>query len=189
MNGAGSALCVFLSLFLAEGQHGGASPDQRNADQPMTLSGVTTFQGELIFFEGGVGPRSFFVNLEKLDTPHGAKFQQQSGEVKFFPNPMYVRLMVLRPFLQSNKKPNDRMHFDPRLMRELKIEGYWKSGVKLRAIKNLTLKTVSETNIPDRGDAWIYELVIEDDDVPLEDHMILDVFSKEQKIVRLSAYL
>jgi hypothetical protein len=188
MNGASSALSIFLALFLAVGPQSGAPSSQKNDDSPMTLSGVTTFQGELIFFDGGVGPRSFFLNLEKLDTPQGTKFHRDSSEVKFFPNPMYVRLMVLHPLLPK-KKTNDGARFDPRLMREFKLEGHWKSGFKLRAIKSLTLKTVSESNVPNHGDAWIYEFVIEEDGVPLDDHLILDVFSEEQKLVRLSAYL
>jgi hypothetical protein len=189
MNGVRTALSYLLTLFLAGGHQSSAPTEQKNADHPMVLSEATNFQGELIVFEGGVGPKSFFDNLERLDTPQGIKFQRQSGEVKVFPTPMYVRLMVLHPFLQPKKKPNATVHFDPKLMRELKLEGYWKSGFKLRAIKSLTLKTVSESNIPDHGDAWIYELVIEENDVPLTDHLILDVFSKEQRIVRLSAYL
>jgi hypothetical protein len=186
MNLAWLALNFWLALLMTDAQLASFSAEQ-NAAQSMALSGVTTVQGELIFFEGGVGPNSFFADLKKVDTPKGTKFVQQESEVKFFPDRMTAKLMVIHPFLEWKKDKSGR--FDPQLMRELKVEGYWKSGMKLRPIKGFSVQSVSESSIPNRGDAWIYELIIEDVQVPLNDHLIVDVFSKEKRIMRLAAYL
>jgi hypothetical protein len=44
--------------------------------------------------------------------------------------------------------------------------------------------------LPGVRECWIYELVVEDSEVPIDDHLILSVISPEDnRLARLSAHL
>ena len=82
-------------------------------------------------------------------------------------------------------------------MEGMKFRAEWKRGVELRPVKAFRQLTASVTEPPELPDApwlvkecWVYEFAIEDSDVPISDHLILNVMSPESKrLWRLSAYL
>jgi hypothetical protein len=82
-------------------------------------------------------------------------------------------------------------------MEDLQFKAEWKRGLELRPVKGFRELTVSVSQPPTRFDilldlreAWIYEFVVEDSQVPASDHFILCVISPDKKrLARLSAYL
>jgi|SRR5580658_9045346 hypothetical protein len=76
----------------------------------------------------------------------------------------------------------------------LRFSANWKRGVKMRPVKAFRELTASESQPPDFAvslnarQCWIYEFAVEDTNVPLSDHLILYIFSPENKrLARLSA--
>jgi hypothetical protein len=81
-------------------------------------------------------------------------------------------------------------------MRGLQFKVQWKRGMKMRAVREFRLHTPSESTFMDLEnsglpvDGWTYEIVLEDSQVPVTDHLVLYILSPENKLIaRMSAYL
>jgi hypothetical protein len=93
--------------------------------------------------------------------------------------------------------------FDPQYMEGLRFKAEWKRGLELRSVKQFRLLTASASQPPPQPpqlnllfpfpafrECWIYEFVVEDSRVPINDHLILSVISPDNKrLARLSAHL
>jgi hypothetical protein len=144
---------------------------------------------------GIVGPPEFFRNLHSVDSLRGATFQNEQGQVQFFPERMTITLRILGPVAANGKSlPSRKLNHD--LMEGLQFKVQWKRGMKMRSVKEFRLLAVSESNFADLDnfglpiDGWTYEMVLEDSEVPVTDHLILYISSQQDKLLaRMSAYL
>ena len=144
---------------------------------------------------GIVGPPEFFRNLRSVDSFRGSTFENDQGEVHFFPERMTITLRILGPVAPSGKSiPARKLNHD--LMEGLRFKVQWKRGMKMRSVKEFRLLAVSESNFADLDnfglpiDGWTYEMVLEDSEVPVTDHLILYISSPQDKLLaRMSAYL
>jgi|SRR5215472_4739977 len=144
---------------------------------------------------GMVGPPEFFRDLRGVDSLRGSTFENDQGEVRFFPERMTITLRILGPVTGNGKSiPSRKLNHD--LMEGLRFKVQWKRGMKMRSVKEFRLLAVSESNFADLDnfglpvDGWTYEMVLEDSEVPVTDHLILYISSAENKLLaRMSAYL
>lgn len=166
----------------------------------MTFGGSTLeIDGNLALVNGFVGPGTFFQDLRSTETATGRQFLKGTNEVHSFPDRLTLKLFIAGPIPRKDDR-NRPTKFNPESMMDLKFDAKWKRGLSLRPVKHLTLLTASESQFQDPFErifpwyvpwnVWIYELVVEDSEVPLDDHLVLYVLNSENKsIVRLSAYL
>jgi len=182
---------ALLFSLIAFGVHG-QTPSASSTPVPsvrLGLGGTGEVNGILVLFDGSVGPDAFFRNLTKQETASPTKFMNGGTEVKFFPGKLIIWLVASGP-ISAKMKDSEKSKLSNELMGSLKFEAHWKTGMHMRPAKKLTLERVSPPYSANELTAWAYTLTLEDVDVPLTDHLILDVLSPEGKeIARLSAFL
>ena len=175
-----------------------ASPGARKKDPPMGMRFAGIIQlGEDVRASilGTFGPPDFFANLHSVESSQGTTFQNDTGEVRFFPPRMTLVLRIIGPLtLDGRSIPSAKL--DPGLMRGLNLKLQWKRGMKLRPVREFRLLSASQANLIDLEnsgrpmDGWTYEMVLQDSQVPVTDHLVLTIFSPENKLLaRISAFL
>lgn len=146
-----------------------------------------------IVIRGALGPNSFFKDLRCGDSADNRVFMNDAGEALTFPDRLTITLLIIGPVPKNEYAQPKRLGSE--YMLGLRFTANWKRGVKMRPVKAFRELTVSESQPPDLAvrlnirQCWIYEFVVEDTDVPLTDHLILCIFSPENKrLARLSAH-
>ena len=172
----------------------GISGTNHEAMRPrsMAFAGIGEINGDVFVIRGNIGPAGFFENMQSVDSKDGTVFRNNVGEVQFFPDRVTITLHVVGPFTKGARASGP----DAQYMKGLKFKAEWKRGFELRPVKAFRQLSASVTesvrgDVPwDIKECWIYEFVIEDAEVPISDHLILNVMSPENKrLARLSAYL
>jgi hypothetical protein len=163
----------------------GATSSPQTSQLIFSSAAVGDFCEARVAFEGMVGPASFFKDLRRIETPSGTKYAKSSDDVTFFPNHLVIRVMAVQV---STPTTPTRKRLGQDSMTGLRFDGHWKHGVKLRPVKNLT----PEAHPPyyfsnELSEGSTYYLDIDDVEVPLDDHLILDVLARDNKrIARMS---
>jgi hypothetical protein len=161
--------------------------------------GVTQFadfsevDGAFIVIRGVLGPGSFFKNLQCVDSAENTVFMNDAGEALTFPDRVTITLFIIGPVPLSEFAQPKKL--DAEYMLGLRFSATWKRGVKMRPVNAFRELTVSESQSLDFAvplnarQCWIYEFAVEDTDIPLTDHLILSIFSPENKrLARLSSH-
>jgi hypothetical protein len=179
--------CLFvMSTVLAKASK--QSAQSSNLGVAFVFSGTGQIGGSTVIFTGGVPSDDFFKALSKTNTSAGARFTIGSNEVKYFPNTFAVILIVSGPVW--DKQNRSTVQLDDELMNSLKFEAHWKRGLDMRPVKNLVVGKHPVSQKHGKMTGWAYTLSFEDQNVPLSDHLILDVFLPDKgRIARLSAQL
>jgi hypothetical protein len=162
----------------------------------MAFGDIVEMDGVFVAIRGELGPASFFRGLRSVERKDRTVVLNGQGEVQFFPDRFTITLFLLGPLAKGHEKTPTR--FDQQYMEDLQFKAEWKRGLDLRLVKRFTLLTASAARNPGfdplflsfQRESWIYEFVVEDSDVPIEDHLILYIISPENKrLARLSAHL
>jgi hypothetical protein len=184
---------VFLFMLAPEISSGGPEATQRRA---MGFGDFAEINGMFVGIRGELGPASFFRGLHAVEQKGRTLVLNAEGEVRFFPERVTITLLLMGPIpkaLERTPSPS----FDPQYMEDLRFTAEWKRGLDLRPVKQFRVLTASASQPPDLGpffpdfrDCWIYDFVLEDSAVPIDDHLILYIISPENKrLARLSAHL
>lgn len=144
---------------------------------------------------GTVGPFEFFKSLRSVDSPQGTTFLNDSGEVQSFPSRMTILLRIIGPVTPNGRSlAGKKLNYDQ--MRWLRFKAQWKRGLKLRDVRDLQLHIPWASSYMDVENPellvnnWTYEMVLEDSQVPITDHLVLYILTPENKLIaRMSAYL
>jgi len=175
---------------------GFAGAKEKVHPQVLRFSGIVQIdEAQRVSVLGTFGPGEFFESLHAVDSDHGRTFLNDGGQVRFFPDRMKITLRMLGPVATDGRSiPSKKL--DHYLMRGLQFKVKWKRGMKLRDVREFRLFTPSESSFMDLEnsglpiDGWTYEMVVADAQVPITDHLILYIFSPENKLIaRMSAYL
>ena len=187
------AALLALALMSTTGT-GGPKPNTTRR-RGMAFRDVREIDGDLAFIAGTIGPSGFFESLRFVDSNDRTVFLNDFGEVRFFPDRMTVTLFIIGPLPKEHGKARPS-GFDAQYMNELKFKAEWKRGIELRPVRSFRQLTASVTETPSVfvplgvRECWIYEFVIEETEVPADDHLVFFIMSPENKrLARLSAYL
>ena len=187
---------LLTSLFmLAPGiSSRGPAPTRR----AMVFGDFAEINGMFAGIRGELGPSRFFKGLHSLEQKGRTVVLNNEGEVQFFPERVTVTLllMLLGPIPKALERAPSPS-FAPQYMEDLRFRAEWKRGLDLRPVKQFRVLTASVSQpsdldplLPGVRECWIYELVVEDSEVPIDDHLILSVISPEDnRLARLSAHL
>ena len=182
-------IALALISIPVRGDRRSGAPHQRI----MALRDIGEIDGKLAVMLGVFGPSEFFRNLRSADFGDQTKLLSDAGEVRFFPDRMTITLSIVGPV--PRQLGRIQSGFDPEYMKELGFSAQWKRGLELRPVRSFRQLTVSvaraATAIPVLGrESWTYEFVVEDTQVPVSDHLIFYIFSRDGKrLTRLSGYL
>jgi hypothetical protein len=159
----------------------------------MQFADFGEIDGAFFLIRGFLGPDKFFKDLQCVDSAENTVFMNDAGEALTFPDRVTITLSIIGPLPLSEFAQPKRP--DAEHMLNLRFSVNWKRGVKMRPVKAFRELTASETQPPDFAaplnvrQCWIYEFAVEDTNVPLTDHLILCIFSSENKrLARLSAH-
>jgi len=162
----------------------------------MVFGDVAEINGMLVGIRGELGPASFFRGLHAVEQKGRTLVLNDEGEVQFFPERVTITLLLMGPIAKASER-TPSPSFDPQYMENLRFRADWKRGLDLRPVKQFRLLTASASQPPDLGpffpdfrECWIYEFVLEDGGVPIDDHLVLYITSPDDKrLARLSAHL
>jgi hypothetical protein len=156
----------------------------------------TPINGSCIFWGGEVASGEFFHDLKRTGSGTDLKFYKNNTRVLDYPQELHIKLRFTMhkcnargvPDLGSSEIPDE-------FVSSLKFKANWKAGVRLRPAKGLVLQGYkhepSEFTLGGHqisSDLVQYKMSLSAKTIPLTDHLILLVFSSEDKeLVRLSA--
>lgn len=138
---------------------------------------------------GKVVSGDFFDGLKVSDTPQGQTFKRKKTEVEFYPPRMTVEVFLgLGQCTHRRKLPCDRCEFglSTEFVEGLQFKSYWKNGFTSREAD------LGPPDMQESGEGldfakdehfWKVELLLQADNVPLSDALVLVISSKDGKTV------
>lgn len=184
--------CFALSLFFVCLPCASFSQPSRGKDKA-----VWNYDGGILFETDGSLPNGicfrvtgrvtspeFFDNLKRIEENHGTVFRRGSETVTHFPDELFVSFLIHDQPCTSELQPAaSRTYLTHEMMRTMNLSLYWKRGVDLRLVKNVTevhsavepiapyAKTLA-AELPERFE-WFHEFAIPATGVPLTDSLVL----------------
>ena len=133
---------------------------------------------------GEANAGEFFNNLKRVDDGRGTLFRRGAETVTHFPGEILLSFDIHdQPCAPGLREFEARSHLTHEMMGTLRLSFYWKRGVDLRPVKNITEVRSSvepvapyaanlASELPKRY-AWSYQLAVPSKDVPLTDSLVL----------------
>jgi hypothetical protein len=160
------------------------------------LSELTCFQ-----LTGRATAPGFFDNFKRIDDENGTEYRSSQQKVTEFPEGLRVSLIMFDiPCKSQTLEPGPRKYLTPDMMKTLRFSFYWKRGIELRHIDNLTkaaataepvvpYNTQSKEELPERY-RWYLDFTIPSASVPLTDRLVLIIRTPDgRKAARVAARL
>jgi hypothetical protein len=169
----------------------------------MRFRDLAEINGALAVIRGELGPAEFFKGLHSVERSDQFVVLNDQGEVAFFPDRVTITLRIMGPYPKPHETAAPTPIFDLQYMQGLQFKAEWKRGLEPRPVKQFKILTVPASHVscdpPQFGflfpnlalrESWLYEFVVEDNEVPIDDHLVLYVISPDNKrLARLSAHL
>jgi hypothetical protein len=150
---------------------------------------------------GEVNRGDFFNNLKRVDDEHGTVFRRGTEAVSQFPNTLEVFFSIRdRPCAPGSREFAPHSYLTREMMSHLQLSLYWKHGVNLRPVKDVTEveKRVQRVTpyakdlaaeLPERFE-WSYQLAVPSTGVPLTDSLVFVFRTNDEHIAaRVAARL
>jgi hypothetical protein len=131
---------------------------------------------------GRLGPLDFFKTLLKTDSEQGIRFIQEDVEIRSFPNPLLIDIVITGP---ERRGKGSMTTLSDDLMRGLKFRADWKKGMETRPVISISVKEIlgPQHSRLMKSDTWKYSLLVEAPDVPLDNHLILKISAPDGRSV------
>lgn len=192
---AGAVLLIFIAWV------SGAEAHQKKHDK-----NVWNYDGGMLFetdgslpngicfrLRGRVSAPGFFDNLKREDTEQGAVFRRGTETVTAFPEKLLVTFVIRdEPCPSGLQNVGTRGYLTPEIMSKIHFSIYWKRGVDLRAVKNVSDVRASTEPIPPYAAAleaelpkrfeWFYQLEVPAAGVPLSNSLVLILRTPDERI-------
>lgn len=150
---------------------------------------------------GEVNAGEFFEHLKRVDNEHGTVFLRGTETVSEFPHALDVVFAIRdEPCTPGLREIAPRTYLTREMMSHLQLSIYWKHGVDLRPVKDVTeVETRVEritpyakelaAELPQRFE-WSYQLAVPSSGVPLTDSLVFVFRTDRERIVaRVAARL
>jgi len=133
---------------------------------------------------GEVNAGEFFNNLKRVDDERGTQFRRGTETPTHFPGELFLSFDIHdHPCAPGLRDFEVRAHLTHEMMSTLRLSFYWKRGVDLRPVKNITeVRSFVEpiapyaanlaSELPKRY-TWSYQLAVPSKDIPLTDSLVL----------------
>ena len=150
---------------------------------------------------GRVHSPDFFVNLRRIETPHGHVFLRGMETVTQFPDKLFLTYVIRDwPCDPEFHQREMQVYLTRELMSTMTLSLYWKNGVDMRPIKNsLELSSSVEAIVPyaksladelPKRFEWSWERAVPSAGVPITNSLVLIFRTPDGRIVaRVAARL
>ena len=205
-SGPKSAVCAFLVL--------ASLAPNTSTSQTKREKSVWNYDGGVIFATDGSLPngvcfrvagemnaREFFDHLKRIDDGRGTVFRRGPETVSQFPETLAVSFAIHdQPCKPGLREIEPRAYLTREMMSQLQLSIYWKHGVDLSAVKDVTkvdtrvervtpYATALAAELPQRFE-WSYQLAVPSAGVPLTDSLVFVFRTVEGRIAaRVAARL
>jgi hypothetical protein len=133
---------------------------------------------------GGANAPDFFLNLKRINDQQGTVFRRGTETVTHFPDELHLSFDIHdEPCTPGLREVEARTFLTQEMMSTLHLTFYWKRGVELRPVKNITaVRSSVEPIVPYAANlaselpkrfAWSYQLAVPSKGVPLTDSLVL----------------
>ena len=126
----------------------------------------------------------FFDGLQRIETSGAPEYRKGSARVNRYPEELQVEVhaAISRHFGMLADAPLPMEVTE--LLSSLHFEAHWKRAMQMRPAQSLTIRMCRPPTVG-WGKVWIYQLAIRDRDVPLTDHLVVSILTKEHKPLTL----
>jgi hypothetical protein len=146
-------------------------------------------------FASFISSDDFFDGLEATETASGRTFRRRGKEVTAFPDSLSVEISSTLSDCSIVPPMPAAASVTAAFMPGLKFKTWWKTGFKHRPVDVISFKSLppqapvlleSESDSP----VWTFMMKIDSKGVPLTDHLIVEIYSKDGAFLgRMAAHL
>ena len=150
---------------------------------------------------GNVTSPEFFDHLKRIDDGHGTVFRRGLETVTQFPDQLLLSFVIHDQSCSSRlHEVGTHLYLTREMMGALQLSLYWKRGVDLRQIKDVTevgtsveriipYATALASELPQRFE-WLYQLAVAGKGIPLTDSLVFVFRTRDERIAaRVAARL
>ena len=156
--------------------------------------------GPCLSIRGRVTAPEFFAGLKRRETARGIEFRRGANAVESYPEELSVRIWIREFPCHVGLTEASPLLTTPEEMSSLQFKGFWKRGMEMRSVEGLALRAFYRRKeqptalvglpVTIQRDTWVYDLTVVSKGVPLTDHLILEIFTKDGlRWARVSAQL
>jgi hypothetical protein len=150
---------------------------------------------------GEMNAGEFFDHLKRVDNEHGTVFRRGTETVTDFPGELLLSFDIHdQPCVPGLREIEARTYLTREMIGTIRLYFYWKRGVELRPVKNISeVRSSVEPIVPHaeklaselpKRFAWSYQLAVPSAGVPLTDSLVLVFRSTDGRIAaRVAARL
>jgi hypothetical protein len=147
--------------------------------------------GTCLYFAAFMTSDDFFDGLRAINDSSGRRFFKGTKELKQFPDELTIQIKALGAECSKGRLIRPTNSESP--MRSLKFRLKWKDGLRERSANSSQVKVYppsSTDTVNDGNSIWLYELTVNSNEIPLTDHLVLEILLGEDKLLgRMSAQL
>ena len=156
-----------------------------NYDAGIVFATDGSLPGGACFRVSGVADApEFFVNLKRINDETGTVFRRGTETITHFPEELLLSFEIHdEPCTPGLREVEARTYLTREMMSTLRLSFYWKRGVELRPVKNITEVRSSvepivpyaaslASELPKRFE-WSYQMTVPSKGVPLTDSLVL----------------
>jgi len=156
-----------------------------NYDAGIVFATDGSLPGGACFRVSGVADApEFFVNLKRINDRTGTVFRRGTETITQFPEELLLSFEIHdEPCTPGLREVEARTYLTREMMSTLRLSFYWKRGVELRPVKNITEVRSSvepivpyaaslASELPKRFE-WSYQMTVPSKGVPLTDSLVL----------------
>jgi hypothetical protein len=156
-----------------------------NYDAGIVFATDGSLPGGACFRVSGVADApGFFINLKRINDETGTVFRRGTETIAQFPEELLLSFEIHdEPCTPGLREVEARTYLTREMMSTLRLSFYWKRGVELRPVKNVTEARSSvepivpyaaslASELPKRFE-WSYQMTVPSKGVPLTDSLVL----------------
>lgn len=145
----------------------------------VALHEFVRFRNTCIFFYVSLTAGDFFDGLHRINTPTGAHFRKGERTIDYFPDKILVEI---RADVSTCDTPEIVvLPVAIEFMRSLQFEAKRKRETELRTIGDLSIERSQLPFGEMTRSVWLYKLTIQSKQVPLGEHLVIDLITKDGK--------
>lgn len=157
--------------------------------------------GPCLRIRGHLAAPGFFDGLKRVDDANGTRILRGSEKITEFPEKLFLEFSIRDWLCPPELKPSgDPGILTREVMQALRLSFFWKHGLALRSAEGAKRKKFflepreayasDVTPKPLERFVWNYEFEVHSADVPLTDHLVIVLRTKEGRLVaRVAARL
>lgn len=148
---------------------------------------IAKFGATCLVVSGAMSSGDFFDGLERHTRGSVTYYRKAGRRVDLYAEEVVVRLEAGVVDCKANSAPAKH---PPHEVPELRYDVQWKHGLRTRPVERYEVRLLNPSYRSPEYSPWVIEITVQSRNVPLADHLVIRVLSRESKeMLRLSGKL